>query len=162
MSRSNGSYFTSPFELELTRKISSLLDDNYYRVKESQSFVVSGESDETFSITVPRNYLTNGSTIPDFIRPLISRWIGFQHPAVVLHDYLDEYLLIEKKYYKIPINRYHLVFYFIEALKVSGVSKRHCSIIQFLYYVHLLFTNVSRPSLNTYKQYIESVQFMQD
>ena len=114
-------YFTLVPRLEKARDESGLLGIEYKRVMDGFSFILHSPH-QVQSVTVHRGFLTNGSSLPFIARRLIDKWIGLDHPSVILNDWLSEYLLIEVNYKGILINNYDALDIFIKALELTSAS----------------------------------------
>lgn len=85
------------------------------------------------SVTVPRNYITDFSSVPWFVRWLVPRH-DTHGQAAVLHDYLTEYGTVSivegSRTSRVQVSRKDIDKIFYEACKVSGVSRRRRWVIR--------------------------------
>ena len=151
-------YFTIIPRLNEARDESDILGKKYYKVTEGFTFIMQFPK-YTHSVTVHKGFLTNGSSLPFIVRSLIDRWIGLDHPSVILHDWLSEYLLIEANYKVIQINNYDAFDIFIRALKTTKLSKAQISIIYALCGFRNLLKFPFSTRSNPFKRYIEDQNF---
>lgn len=134
---------------------SDLLGKAYYRVTAGFTFVMIEDSKNTQSVTVHRGFLTGGYSLPSLARKLLDKWLGLSHPAVTLHDWLSEYLLIESNYVCLQINKRDALAIFLKALEHAGLSERRLKVIKNIMSVWLVFKNPWATTLSPYKRYIE-------
>jgi len=127
---------------------------NYKKVLTGFSFIIEGQ-DSPISVSVHRGFLTNGSSIPAIIRSKVFEWLGVEHPAIVLHDWLTEYLLVEHDYFGRPISAHDARAIFIKALENSCLTKKQLLTIEIAMRFSSMFSNPNRPQIKPFKRYIE-------
>lgn len=147
-------YFTIVPRLDKARDESDLLGIEYDRVTCGFSFVIQ-TPEHVQSVTIHKGFLTNGSSLPFIARKLLEKWIGLKHPAIVLHDWLSEYLLIEINYKGILINNYDALDIFITALKTSNLTPAQITIIRSICGFRNLIKRPYSTRLHPYKRYVE-------
>lgn len=128
--------------------------ENYKKVVSGFSFIVEGQ-ESPISISVHRGFLTNGLSIPSIIRKKVFEWLGREHPAIILHDWLSEYLLIERDYFAYPISMHDARAIFLKALETSCLTKKQLQTIKIVMTLSTLFSNSNRSRHNPFKRYVE-------
>lgn len=151
-------YYTLIPTLEKARDESDLLGTNYYRVTTGFSFLLCDE-EGVRSVSVHRGFLSNGYTLPFVVRKLLTKWLGLNHPSIVLHDWLCEYLLIETNYRGKPIKLYEAQEIFLKALELTHLTPRQIAVIGLLCELGSLFKSPSKAMLMPYKRYIEDKSY---
>ena len=98
---------------------SKRLGRNYSVVLEGFEYYV-GEKEDDVVICIKPGYITDGATIPRFMRKYIPAW-GQYGQAAIVHDYLCEHLevLVHKRPTQITRRQSDLIF--LEAMGVLGV-----------------------------------------
>ncbi len=158
MDSNENNYYTTLPKLTDARDESELLGQPYNRVCCGFSFVMQS-SKETCSVTIHRGFLTNGSSLPNIARKLLKKWIGIDHPSIVMYDWLTEYLLIEVDSKCCPITRYDAMHIFLLALRQTKLSKTQLFYIYLLCDLHNLFMSNDKATLNPYKRYLEDKSY---
>ena len=147
-------YFTLVPRLEKARDESDLLGIEYKRVMDGFSFILHSPH-QVQSVTVHRGFLTNGSSLPFIVQRLIDKWIGLDHPSVILNDWLSEYLLIEVNYKGILINNYDALDIFIKALELTKLTSFQIKVIHILCGIKNITKRPYSTRLHPYKRYVE-------
>lgn len=128
--------------------------ENYKKVVTGFSFIIEGQ-ESPICVSVHRGFLTNGSSLPSIIRKKVFEWLGVEHPAIVLHDWLSEYLLVEHDYFGCPITIHDARRIFIKALEISGLTDQQIAFINYAMIGSSVFKNANRSQHNTFKRYVE-------
>ncbi len=151
-------YYSHIPSLEAARDESAILGREYYKTTTGFSFVMR-DGDITRSVTVHRGYLTNGYSLPHLARKLLQEWLGFGHPAIVLHDWLSEYLLIENNYTGQPITIYEALNIFIKALEISRLTPAQVRAIYIICTMANMIKNPYQAQHFPYKRYVEDKRY---
>lgn len=106
-------------------------------------------------VDVHRGFLTRGQSIPRLAKHFVEKWLGIDHFAVVLHDWLYEYLLIERNYSKRPITQLDAIEIFGRALETTDLPLWKQDVLLALYYTSWAFRNVNEARHWPYKRYVE-------
>lgn len=144
--------------LEKAGDESDLLGAEYQRVCTGFSFVLK-LIDQRCCVSVHRGFLTNGNSLPFLARKLLEKWLGLDHPAVVLHDWLSEYLLIESNYVGKQITLSEATEIFILALEMTKLTSGQITWIQLICDYRNLWKSPYSTRLNPYKRYVEDKSY---
>ena len=152
-------YYTLVPKLSEAWDESAQLGADYKRVMTGFSFIMVGEGGVVKSASVHRGFLTNGYSLPVIPRLLIKKWLGDDCMAVVLHDWLSEYLLIESNYRCEQISIYEALSMFIRALEMTTLTEVQIRTIQALCTTSMLWRSPYKPRLKPFKRYIEDKSY---
>lgn len=96
-----------------------VLGHDHWIVTSGFEFYIGDKSDGNY-IYIPKGYLTDGATVPPFLKRLVPTW-GQYGAATIVHDYLCEYLSMRSKGTLMSITRARSDYIFLEAMGVLGV-----------------------------------------
>lgn len=98
-----------------------ILGKEHWVVTKGFEFYV-GQKQEDHFVYIPNGYLTDGATVPSFLKRLVPTW-GTYGAATIVHDYLCEHLEVVVKGQRVKITRAESDRIFLEAMEVLGVPK---------------------------------------
>lgn len=140
---------------------SKLLGQDYWRITESFRYYI-GEKNSNEWVDVPAGYLTDGASVPRMFHSVIGPW-GSHGPAVVVHDYLCEYLYVTRRdivkgYEKLTpryITRKECDQIMREAMQVLNVPKWRITTMYAAVSLFRTFARATNPSLSLRKLQLE-------
>lgn len=151
-------YYTHTPAMEKARDALDLLGEEYRRVTTGFSFIMC-RGDNVRSVSIHRGFLTNGSSLPLPARALLEKWLGKDHPAIVLHDWLSEYLLIEYRYYGVTVTIQEALDIFTKALEITSLTPRQIRIIRAICKISFIGRKPNHARLNPFKRYVEDKSY---
>lgn len=121
--------FTAYDKIQYDHKASSILGRDYWRVLDGFRYYV-GDINSNLYAKVPRGYLTDGASIPRVLRSIVAPW-GKHGQAAIVHDFLCEYLLLQRiettpngeVSYPVEISRKECDRIFLESMETLEVNK---------------------------------------
>jgi len=158
MSEITERFFTILPRLIVAGDESDLLKTTYRKTKHGFSYVFIRRG-KTHTVTVHSGFLTNGQSLPPLARKLLTNWIGQNNHCIALHDWLCEYLLIEKNYKAKPITIHEALDIFIDSLNTTSLTCRQKWIIKMLCKTSNLLKRSNHVRFNPYKRYLEDQRF---
>lgn len=112
--------FDSNLRIQYDAEASRILKKDHWRVVDTFKFY-EGSADTLRWVVVPAGFLTDGATIPWFLRWIVSPW-GDHGQAAAVHDYLVEYASLYQNNERVTIDRKTTDSIFNTAMRASGVS----------------------------------------
>lgn len=113
--------FSAELNVTYAFEASVELKRDLWRVTKEFTYSV-GQLDSKVTVTIPAGYLTDGASVPRALWSIVPPW-GSYGQAVVLHDFLCEYLTIMDNGKLRQISRIAADKIFVEAMKVLQVPK---------------------------------------
>ena len=117
--------FNGELNIEFSMEASVVLGKDYWLLKKGFTYDIGYKGSSRY-VEVPKGFLSDGASIPFFVRGLIPT-MGRHSQAAFLHDYLCETYTIQREtcdgVKTVNVTRKDLDYIFYEALTVSNFSK---------------------------------------
>lgn len=150
------SFDTAPQLVEALAE-SGLLKEEYRKLLEPVIFKIDDELGQKI-ITIHKNYLSNGNSLPKLAKVLLDKWLGSDTSAYILHDFLSEYLMVLKDGKYASIDRTTLADIFVRSLDLTKLNKLQKFIIWVICKVAAMFDGKYKSTFNSLKQKIETCE----
>ena len=138
--------FKTQLGIVYSNHASSLFEKDFWVVKKEFRYYIDGDSNKL--VIVPRGFLTDGATVPRLFWGLIPPW-GRYGQAVVLHDYLCEFLGYWENGQWVTITRKDADRIFDQAMVDLGVSS---TLRRTMYMAVSFYTQLSKFKNNSLHQ----------
>lgn len=151
--------FDERLNIEFSIEASTILNKDYWLLKKAFTFYID-HVDSNRIVRVPRGFLSDGTTIPAWVRVLVPV-MGRHSQAVFLHDYLCETYKVLRLTNGLPemedIDRDEVDRIFYQALEVSDIPKWRITLIRLGTTVYRKIAKPKRPKTNPDKIAMESI-----
>lgn len=145
--------FDAPAMIQYSPAASKAIGKDLWMVVIPFSFYT-GNKEDNRTVTIPNCYLTDGATVPRIFWGFVPPW-GAYGQAVILHDYLCEYLTVMNNGVPESISRKQADKMLNEAMKVIGVPSYLRIPIYNMVNVFRIIFNRRKPNLNRKKKMLE-------
>lgn len=131
--------FSGELHTSYAKEASRILGDDYWWIDPGFSFYLT--EDESEIVTIETGYLSDGASVPKFLKWLIPSW-GKHGQCAVVHDKLCETWRTNKRY----LNRKQVDEIFFDAMKVAKVNVFRRKAIEAGVTLYRWYANPSKPS----------------
>lgn len=145
--------FTANPSITYAYDAAKLLGRDTYRVMDSFYYYIGKKEDERW-VFIPRGYLVDGASVPRLLWSRIPPW-GAYGPAVIVHDFLCEYLSVTYQGLPLSITRKQADQILFEAMEVLGVAKSDQFWIKLGVNSYRILRNVREPNWDQDKAALE-------
>lgn len=146
--------FSAEVMIAFAHNESKELGRNYWRVMKGFKYFV-GHKDSEQWVDVPRGYLMDGASVPQFLWSVIPPW-GAYGAATIVHDILCEYLQLTVEGVPCKISRKQADDILLEAMEVLGVRHSDIVAISSAVNAYRIIAGISKANWNQKKAALEA------